>query len=74
MSKYDKDPRVRKRGRGYTVTRDRTEVQVLPTKTFGWSIFAGPNLDMAQDSQGNLGYGYSDADAAINAVIGRPRR
>lgn len=74
MSKYDKDLRVAKWNRGYAVTTEVGEYLVLLTDLLGWSIFAvGTTPSFDQGGGGALGYGYSHADAAINALIGQPR-
>jgi len=69
VSRYERDRRVRRHGRGYTVTAHGTTYRVLPTKVFGWCIFTGPNLDYAHDQHGRLAHGYSTAEAAIAAII-----
>lgn len=63
VSKYDRDRRVRREGKGYTVTVDGTEYRVIPTEVFGWCIFTGPNLD-------GIGSGYRTAEAAIKSLLG----
>lgn len=71
MTRYHRDRRVRRDGTGYTVTADGTEYRVMPTEVFGWCIFTGPNLNLAHEGRGNLAHGYSDADAAIRALLRR---
>lgn len=66
-SRYAGDPRVRHRGpgRGYAVVLDGTTYRVLPTKDRGWAVLRGFQF---------VGAGYTTSDAAIHALVGRPRR
>lgn len=67
MPSYDRDPRVRREGKGYVVTAGGTEYRVLHSG-LGWALYTGPNLDLVM-TRGRPAAGYRDADAAIAAVL-----
>lgn len=73
MSNYDRDSRVHRQGRGYTVTNRGTEYQVLPNQSLGWGIYSGRNLNLVQVAGRGLAIGYRSADEAIRVLIGNPR-
>ncbi|QSB14565.1 hypothetical protein JQS43_24340 [Natronosporangium hydrolyticum] len=70
LGRYERDRRVRKEGKGYTVTVDGREYRVLHTDAFAWGIYTGPNLDLVGDGRGGFAHGYRGAEAAIDALIG----
>jgi hypothetical protein len=78
-STYANDPRVAAYDtgpdtgtpRGYTVLReDGTDLQILPTDTFGWTVCHGPNLDYVPTTDGGFAIGYPNPDAAITDALG----
>lgn len=81
MSRYDghpqvsgygpqQDSRISEEAAGYSVTRDGTDYEVLPTGVFGWVICQGPGLDFAPATDGGFAIGYPTADDAISAALG----
>lgn len=70
LGRYERDRRVRREGKGYTVTVDGRQYRILHLDTFAWGIYTGPNLDLVGDGRGGFAYGYRSAQAAIDALIG----
>jgi hypothetical protein len=68
VSRYDHDPRVTRRGSGYTVQLSTQAVHVLETDVLGWGAFTGPNLDMLLTDAGPL-VGVATADEVIGALL-----
>jgi len=73
VAAYDTDPDA-STPRGYTVLReDGTDLEVLPTGVFGWTVCHGPNLDFVPTTDGGFAIGYPSADAAIGDALAVPQ-
>jgi hypothetical protein len=68
VSRYDNDPRVTRRGSGYTVQLNGQAVHVLDADMLGWGAYTGPNLDLLFTATGPL-LGAASADELIGALL-----